>query len=334
MVRDKHMYQDQTQRPLALRCCRGQRAQGCMTLLHRRIALVLAAALAVVPVLSVAQQPPTVEEVLNLHQSWLDSTDNFLAAVSIRDSISGPIVAMGQLLVDHITGAHFFRLAVPPPVSPLVAFASGVGRSASFSIEKIGFANFVLPPGPFSGVSYNLFSSGSTTDETLSRLQLIASTVSAELGTGQQSGLVGLVIPLDSTFKSDFLQSLHATLVDADKISQATLENLAGLQLWFDASDGRLLQLIVLTTPRESFLTFAYMEVNLSPQEFETVRQTLQSDTAGLPRFDSLLSLVEAFIRALPVPALPRWGLVVFMVLMLLLMRHILRRHMRDASST
>ncbi len=289
----------------------------------RRIALLIAIAVLAMPAIGYASTQ--VEEVLKLHQSWLDNTDNFFAEVAVVSvgEDADRLVAEGLLLFDHQTGDHSLSLSqsgvAPKGLIVCDDFAiqtESRGDLKRTAITGFGSSELTLPPGPFQGVTYDLFTRGSTVAETAQRLRTIASDVRAEEGSGSLAGAVGLALRFDQDFKRE-----SSTLVDKLLGGPALLPDEAWsgpqqIKLWFDTQDGRLLQVSSTADGAIYDILFNYSAVDMSTAELASAKDSFAIET---PSFLSFRELLETYLgpRQLTKPMTAGMPIIALMMLLL-----------------
>ena len=280
------------------------------------VALVLAA--------TPAMAEPTPKDVLDLYQSWLDGTDNFLAevyVVAVEDQ-GESLVSKGLLLSDQSTGSLSFQLVdiCSREMAPLqVEQWAGEARAG---VAAIGFSDLSSTAGPFRSGSWTVFSRDSTVDETLQRLGTIASEIKAVKGTGILEGLEGLVISLDQEFKRS-TQGIVEQMLGGELMSDREWGEPQELELWFDAEDGRIHQISSIARGVRRDVLFDYAAVNLSPDELAETRESMAVRTSD-PPFTSFVELMDAVMGAQSLPM--HAGLPLVAGILLLLVGRALRR--------
>jgi hypothetical protein len=288
--------------------------------------LVLALALGAMP--AAAALTPT--DVLDLHQRWLDSTDNFLADVYVVE-VQGEnesLVSQGLLLFDQSKGdVSYLVEEIPCEVMPYALAPLRVEKwagAARAGAAGIGYSDIPLTSGPFKDGSWDLFSRGSTTVQTLKRLSAIASDVRAVEGTGILTGLEGLLITLDEGFKSSY-QGIVEQVFGGELMADKAWKEPQQLELWFDAEDGRIHQISSIAPGVRRDVLFDYAAVDLSAAELADTREKLAVPTSD-PPFPSFTALMDAFVGARSSPVAMQAGLPLIAGILLLLVGRTLRR--------
>jgi hypothetical protein len=224
----------------------------------------------------------TLEQVVQHHLDWLAKTNNYLAELRVK----GTAQPLGTVFVDNTKSPREvnFQGDVPIGSRSRRLVIAGTRNASRASLDGTKATAWNLPQGPF-GSSFDLFSRGVGVQETIDRINTMASEVSVlENPVGGRVGIKMLMNP-------GFLGQMDAFL-DSVLLGASIPRNVEST-LWFDSKTGRLERMVLQEgKPDMVVTTLKYLETNVSQARSRALVPKI--DVGRAKEYPSLVDMMKS----------------------------------------
>jgi len=218
------------------------------------VARLVLTALALTLVAAPARAATTLEQVVQHHLDWLGKTNNYLAELRVK----GMAAPLGTVFVDNTKSprevSYQGDVAIGSRSRHLVI--TGTRSASRAALDGTKATAWNLPQGPF-GSSFDLFSRGVGVQETIDRINTMASEVSV------LDNPVGHLVGIKMIMNPGFLGQMDAFL-DSVLLGSSIPRNIEST-LWFSTTTGRLERMVLQEGQPDMVVTaLKYLETNVS----------------------------------------------------------------------
>ncbi len=224
----------------------------------------------------------TLDQVVHRHLDWLAKTNNYLAELRVK----GMAQPLGTVFVDNTKSPREVNfqgnVAIGSRSRHLVI--AGTRNASRASLDGSKATAWNLPQGPF-GSSFDLFSRGVGVQETIDRINTMASEVSV------LDNPVGHLVGIKMIMNPGFLGQMDAFL-DSVLLGGSIPRNVEST-LWFSTTTGRLERMVLQEGQPDMVVTaLKYVETNVSQARSRALVPKI--DASRAKSYPSLVDMMKS----------------------------------------